>query len=517
MSLSFRLLIVEDSEDDALLLLRGLQREGLDPEWERVDAPEAMAESLGRRQWDLVISDHGMPRFSAPAALRMVRERNLDLPFIIVSGTMGEEAAVEAMRVGAQDYILKGRPAKLAAAVRRELGELDVRRAHLQSLKTLELTRAKLDAATRQLIQAEKLSALGELVAGVAHELNNPLTAVLGYAQLALAMDDITHVRRRLETVISEAERAGKIVRNLLTFARRQPPEKKHLDLNAIIEKTLELRAYHFKTSQIVLEKDLAPALPRTMLDFQQIQQVLLNLFNNAEQAMLEARKGGRLLVSTAREEGWLEVRVRDDGPGIPREQQQKIFEPFFTTKSEGKGTGLGLSLCYGIVEEHGGRIWVESQPGHGATFIVWLPILDASAAIRPPAPPESPSREPRALRVCIVDDEPSIQAMLADLLAREGCTVETTSDFPQAVEMIGRTDFDLVITDMKMPGGTGRDLYEELAGSRPALARRIIFMTGDGAGSETHRLLEETGNQVVIKPFSLDAMRRAIAAAIED
>src|SRR5436309_11821519 len=408
MGIPIRVLIVEDSEDDADLVVRELQRGGYEPIWERVDTPEAMTAVLSRQDWDLVISDYSMPRFSAPAALALILERGPDVPFIIVSGTVGEEVAVEAMRAGAHDYIVKGRLTRLPAAVTRELRDAEVRRAHAQSQEKLLETRKRLDQATQQLIQAEKMTALGELVAGVAHEVNNPLASIMGYTQLILTREISGDVRRRLEIVFSEAERAGRIVRNLLAFARKQPPEKRCLGLNGIVEKTLELNTYHLRTNQIELEKDLASDLPMTMLDFHQIQQVLINLLNNAEQAMLEAGRGGKIRFVTRQVGERIEARVSDDGPGIEGEIQARIFEPFFTTKKEGKGTGLGLSLCYGIVQEHGGTIRVESQPGKGATFIIELPILREPAPLRDAASGQVPAPLPR-LRILVIDDEPTV------------------------------------------------------------------------------------------------------------
>ena len=511
-----RALIVEDSDDDAALVLHELRRGGYDPVWQRVDTPEGMTDALERQDWEVVTSDHGMPRFSAPAALALIKERGIDVPFIIVSGSMGEEAAVEAMRAGAQDYLLKGRLAKLCPAVARELRDAGLRRAHAQSQENLRETRERLDMATRQLIQAEKLTALGELVAGVAHEVNNPLASIMGYTQLVLGRDLPADVRRRLEIVFSEAERAGKIVRNLMTFARKQPPEKRYLGLNGIVEKTLELKAYHLRTSQIEVEKDLAANLPMTMLDFQQLQQVLLNLLNNAEQAMVEAGRGRKIRIATRAAGDRIEVRISDDGPGIPAEIQSRIFEPFFTTKKEGKGTGLGLSLCYGIIQEHGGSIRVESRPGEGTTFVTSLPVIrESMPGVGDPPGGEAPAS--RSLRILVVDDETNVQDMLADLLTARGHKVDTASDLPEAVRKIELDAHDLIISDMKLRGGSGRDIYEVAVNRSPRLARRIIFTTGDGASTETQEFLRKTGNEVLLKPCKLEEIERAIVQAIRD
>jgi len=247
--------------------------------------------------------------------------------------------------------------------------------------EALRQARQHLDGAKQQLIQAEKLSALGELVAGVAHELNNPLAAVMGYVQLLLTRELPTDVTRRLETVSTEAERMARIVKNLLTFARKHPPEKRYLGLNGIIEKTLELKAYHFRVNHIEVETALAPALPMTMIDFHQVQQVLINLLNNSEQAMSERGKDGRIRIQTRASEGRIEARITDTGPGIGPDAQRHIFEPFFTTKKEGKGTGLGLSITQKIIEEHHGKISARNRPGGGAIFSFTLPRSDANLA----------------------------------------------------------------------------------------------------------------------------------------
>lgn len=379
----------------------------------------------------------------------------------------------------------------------------------------LEQTQRRLDGAIEQLLQAEKLAALGELVAGVAHEINNPLASVLGYTQLALRRDPPERIRRYLVTAASEAERAGRIVRNLLTFARKHPPEKSWHSLNEIVEKTLDLKAYHFRTSQIRLEQDLDPELPQTMLDGHQIQQVLLNLLNNAEQALAERGRGGRIRVATRRRGDFLELVVEDDGPGIPLEIQTRIFEPFFTTKQEGRGTGLGLSLCHGIVQEHGGSIRVESRPGEGARFFVTLPVLEApeSAAGRDA---EAVAMLPSGLKILVVDDEAAIQEFLCDLLRGRGHVVEVASDVPEAVRRIASAElFDVIISDMKMPHGSGEDILEAAMRRSPQLARRIVFTTGDGTSSRAERLSRENGVPVLLKPCKIEDLDRAIAAAV--
>ncbi len=380
----------------------------------------------------------------------------------------------------------------------------------------LDQTREQLESATNMLLQAEKMTALGELVAGVAHEINNPLSSIMGYSQLLMGKDLAPDVMKRITIVHSEAERMARIVRNLLTFARKRSPERKPMGLNGVIEETLELKAYQFRSSKIEVKTDLAPGLPPALLDSQQIQQVFLNLFNNAEQAMTEGGKGGRLRLTTRAAGDTIEARVSDDGPGIPDEIRHRIFEPFFTTKQVGKGTGLGLSSCYGIMQEHGGMIRVESRHGGGATFVVEFPIVHKAAATAGIGTGASHSAA-RSLRILVIEDENALQDFLAELLRTRGHAVDTASDLPEALRKIAAQALDLIITDVRMPQGSGLDVYNAVLGKNPGLARRIVFTTGDGASDATRRSLEATGNAIVLKPFKIEALEGAIASAIRN
>jgi signal transduction histidine kinase len=228
----------------------------------------------------------------------------------------------------------------------------------------------------RELYLSSRLASIGELAAGVAHQLNNPLTGVLGFSQRLLRKITDQETKQDLRNIYGEAERAAKIVQNLLTFARRREPKKEYSDVNNIVESALELRAYQLKTSNIEIITKLAPNMPKIMLDFHQIQEVFLNLILNAEQAMIEANGGGKLIIKTEKNKRYVRSTFSDDGPGIPPENLENVFDPFFTTKGEKGGTGLGLSVCHGIITEHNGRIYARSKPGKGATFFVELPIV---------------------------------------------------------------------------------------------------------------------------------------------
>ena len=233
----------------------------------------------------------------------------------------------------------------------------------------------------QQLNLSSRLASIGELAAGVAHEISNPLTGILGFSQRLMRKSTDEEISRDLDRIHSEAQRVAKVVGNLLTFARRREPKREYLDINNILHKALELRAYALETSNIEVVTSLAPSLPKTMADFHQIQEVFLNIILNAEQAMSEANAEGKLSVKTQPTRDYIRISFADDGPGIPAEQLDKIFDPFFTTRGEKGGTGLGLSLCHGIVAEHAGRIYAKSKPGKGATFFVELPLSPVGAS----------------------------------------------------------------------------------------------------------------------------------------
>jgi len=245
----------------------------------------------------------------------------------------------------------------------------------LADITERKLAEEKEKQLQQELYLSSRLAAIGELAAGVAHEIDNPLTGILGFSQRLLRKSTDEEVSQGLEIIHSEAQRAAKVIENLLTFARRREPKKQYCDINDILLKALELRAYELKTSNIEIDLNLAPSLPKIMVDFQQIQEVFLNIILNAEQAMSEANRGGRLSIKTQPVRDYIKISFADDGPGIPAEHFSKLFNPFFTTRREKGGTGLGLCICHGIVAEHGGRIYAKSKLGKGATFFVELPV----------------------------------------------------------------------------------------------------------------------------------------------
>jgi two-component system cell cycle sensor histidine kinase/response regulator CckA len=382
--------------------------------------------------------------------------------------------------------------------------------------------RKKLDDETRdiyhQLLQAEKMAALGQTISGVAHELNNPLATILSWAERLSqrSLDDA--VRRGLETILAESERAARIVRNLLTFARKRQTTRAMVDVNQVIRETLALRAFEQRMTNIVVIDALAAGLPLVYADGHQVQQVMLNLIINAEQAMVSAHGRGSLVVRTWHdaEQESVVLEVNDDGPGVPGDVQPKIFDPFFTTKEVGQGTGLGLTVAYAIVQEHGGRIRLDSRPRRGASFKVELPVAGGKL---PPAVPRERALDVTGgiagASVLVVEDEAQLANAVVDALRDAGCVVAHARDGEEATGRVQKQRFDAVVCDLKMPRVDGKAFYKLLESTSPSLAKRVIFVTGDVAGTEAERFLEESGCRWLAKPFRLGELLRAVREAL--
>ncbi|PYP33454.1 MAG: hypothetical protein DMD47_01325 [Gemmatimonadetes bacterium] len=366
-----------------------------------------------------------------------------------------------------------------------------------------------------QLIQSEKMSAIGQLVSGVAHELNNPLAGISAFAQLLLTEKRFPPDQRTAaEMIYAEARRASRIVQNLLTFARQHKPERTPTGVNQVLDDTLELRGYELRVRGIEVTRDYDEQIPETMADAHQLQQVFLNLVTNAEQAMEKSpRESQRLIVRTRRTGAVIRIEVEDTGPGIPPNLLERIFNPFFTTKPTGSGTGLGLSISLGIVREHEGRIWAENAPQGGARFIVEVPIVTHRASSEAQAMLPLPPQGDR-LQILVVDDEASVRVSLQRYLAGRGHEVETTSSGREALGRLREGKFDAVIVDMRMPDISGEELYRDLRTTDPDHADRIIFTTGQLVDDEVRTFLASTGRPCVPKPFEFAAFDQALPAA---
>jgi signal transduction histidine kinase len=367
-----RVLVVEDNADDAELMLRELRRGGFEVTSQRVDTRDAMAQALDMQAWDIVLADYTMPSFNARAALALVQEKGMDVPFIIISGSIGEEIAVDAMKAGAHDYLMKGNLARLVPVIEREIREAASRR-----------ERRSLEA---QLQQAQKMELIGQLAGGIAHDFNNVLTVIQGNIELiedAIAPSGPT--KECLEDAAKATKNGAGLARQLLAFAREQVIEPEIVDLNELIQDTVKLlrRVIGENVKCVTLAQ---PDLRPVRVDPGQMTQVLVNLALNARDAM---PSGGELTIETqnlqmneeqarqridVRPGEYVLLSVRDSGTGMNEKVLARIFEPYFTTKEPGKGTGFGLATCYGIIKQSGGSIWAESRPGQGTKFQILLP-----------------------------------------------------------------------------------------------------------------------------------------------
>ena len=369
-----------------------------------------------------------------------------------------------------------------------------------------DITKEK--AARESLMQSEKMITLGELVAGTSHELNNPLAIVTGYSDLLLGEPGLTvEQRSKIASIRKSAVRASSVVHSLLAFARKRRAERVRTNVNEVIAAAAELKDYDLKTSGIRFQKNLASPLPPVFADPNQLQQVLLNVINNAQDAVLLGAEEPTIVIGTAARESTVLITVRDNGPGIPKGDIKKVFDPFFTTKPVGKGTGLGLSISYGIIREHNGEISVRSDSGEGTVVTIELPI--DRHELQPLTKPPVTESVIRSMRVLVVDDEIDIVSILRSGLARSGVTVDSACSVSDAVSLAATISYDFVLTDVKMPGGSGIDLYKHLCEVNPIYRRRTVFLTGDVSNPKTIQFLEKEGLMYFSKPFDFDLMER--------
>jgi len=364
------------------------------------------------------------------------------------------------------------------------------------------------------LYQTEKLAATGQLLAGIAHELNNPLTVVKGRATLLRQRLGGHPLAAPLEKIEEAAERCARIVRNFLAMARQLKPERRAVDVNRVVREAIELLAYQLRVDEVDVALRLAADVPSVCADPHQLHQVAVNLISNAHHAMRQTPLPRRVTITTRHDAPRRRVTltVEDSGPGVPPEIQQRIFEPFFTTKPLGEGTGLGLSLCRGIVEKHGGTIRVVGGRDGGAGFEVELPVDVPAESDGSPAPHVAPGG---GRAILVVDDEPDVAGLIAELLAVDGHRVDTVLNGAAALASIDHRQYDAIVCDLRMPVLDGRGLYNALQRRNGSLCRRIVFLTGDTLSAEAARFLEDTGAPTLIKPFDPEGLRKVIAQTL--
>ena len=638
---SLRLLIVEDSQDDCELLLGHLRRQDYDLTYTNVDTADAMRAALAAQQFDAVISDYSMPGFGAPAARALLTGLGLDIPFIIISGTIGEETAITALKAGAHDFLTKGNLTRLVPALERELRDAEERQrrraAEQAVIEMREHMRVALEAAgvgtweadsstgktvwsevmerlhgmapgtfgetfddfiaaihpsdrdrvreqiatsiqehtdrrleyrviwpdrsvhwlaaightfydggdqpfrsagigiditiqkelEVQLLQSQKMESVGNLAGGIAHDFNNLLTAISGYCQLLSEQRDLQPAASRdLNEIRLAVDRAAALTNQLLAFSRRQVLAPRVISLNEIVANIAPMLRRLIEES-IHFEFRLAEDATPVNVDPNQLEQVLVNLTVNARDAMPQ---GGTLTVSTANavlDKGYAHAHVdvvagphvllsvADTGHGIPPEVQDRLFEPFFTTKAKDRGTGLGLATVYGIVKQSGGHIVVESEPGAGAVFKLYFPVAAPTRPAQPASAPQPSGGVAGSETILVVEDDPRLRALDERILKRYGYTVLIAASASDAIRILTehRAPIHVVVTDVIMPGESGRTVGDWVARNKPKT--KVIYMSGYTDDAISRHGVLEPGAQFLQKPFSPEALARKIRQSL--
>jgi signal transduction histidine kinase len=522
MSKPLSVLMVEDSENDAELLQIELRRQGLAPTVMRVDTGPALRAALLGRAWDVVISDHNMPSFSGDEALKIVKQYAPDLPFIVVSGTRSEEEAVEAMRAGASDFIVKTRLHRLAPVIERELQDSALRAEQRRMANALA-------ESQQQLRQAQKLEAVGRLAGGVAHDFNNLLTAIRGYSDLVLASlpadnpiaGDVLEIQRA-------ADRAASLTQQLLAFSRKQILQPRVLDMNSVVS-TVEPMLQRLIGEDITIASSCS-ARGYVVADPGQIEQILVNLVVNARDAMPQ---GGTISIETQNATldetytsehapvvpgRYVMLAVGDNGVGMSRDTREHAFDPFFTTKEAGKGTGLGLATVYGIVKQSGGYVWIYSEPGLGTTLKLYFPEVSAAAAFTNVEYKPSAKLGARGSEtILLVEDEESVRGLTSRILEKQGYRVIVAQHGREAMDIATREvgHIDLVLTDIVMPGMNGRGLVERLAGIRPRI--KSLYMSGYTDDDIIRRGFIEPSKSFLQKPFTSESLLQTVRKVLDE
>jgi signal transduction histidine kinase len=531
MAQPLRVLIVEDDERDAALVLRELQHGGYEVTYERVDTPEAMCAALEKPPWDIVLSDFTMPRFSAPAALSLVKARALDLPFIIVSGTIGEETAVTSLRAGAHDFLVKGALARLVPAIERELRDAGVRAG-----------RKKMH---EQLLISERMASVGMLAAGVAHEINNPLAILM--ANLELASEQLIRlmqqeggssasagadatgraeasgappvgpagVNRLIQDAQEAAERVRLIVRDLGSLSRSNDEEQRGpVEIHRVLETSIRMASNEIRhRAQLIRSYGDVPLVEGSEA---KLGQVFINLMINAAHAIPEGRATTNEIRIVTRTDGagCAVVEIHDTGSGIPQSNLPRIFDAFFTTKAVVSGTGLGLAICHRIVTAHGGDISVESQVGRGSIFRLVLPPARGKATET--ASVSSNVAHGRRGRILVVDDEKMLGLTIQRTLGGAHEVMAVTSAREAYRLLTGGVQFDVILCDLMMPEMTGMDLYAELLRTAPDQTKKFVFMTGGAFTEDASRFLARISNLSIEKPLRGSKLRSLVRGLVQ-
>ncbi len=512
-----RLLIIEDSEDDAEILRLELIRAGFDVLPRRVDTEAAYLDAI-RTKPDVILADYTLPKFDALSALRLLQASKLDIPFIVVTGSVGEDRVVECMREGATDYLIKDRLARLGSAVSRALADKRGR----EDQRMAEEERRLLEARLRQ---AQRMEAVGLLASGIAHDFNNVLTVISGQCHLLLSQGSFeASGRARVEEIDRAAERAASLTRQLLAFSRRQVLQPSVLELNQVLSDMKAMLA-RVIGEDVVIQCSLAPDLGRVKADRGQIEQVVVNLAVNARDAM---PRGGKLTLRTRnvdvdedrarrtaglRSGSYVSLSVSDRGEGMSEDVLSRIFEPFFTTKALGRGTGLGLSTVYGIVKQSEGFIEVSSAPGDGSTFEMLLPRVSEPLGLAPEVPPPPACGEGTIL---LVEDDGAVRELTREILELSGYRVLESAGGREAFGAIERQEgkVDLVVTDLVMPGMGGDEFASLLEARYPDV--RVLYTSGH-VDHPRALPLKPRYRELMRKPFKSDDLVRKVSELLKE
>ena len=493
------------------MLIRELKKSGFQPEYERVETAAGLNSALEGKTWDVIIADYNLPSFSGLAALKTVTDRNLGIPFILVSGSIDEYVAVEAMRAGAQDYMLKDKLFRLGPAIERGLREVEIRK-----------ERAQLQ---QQLLHTQRIECVGRLAGGIAHDFNNILSGIIGYSELALLQLTDHPVRPKVHEIREVAMRAASLTRQLLDFSRKQILQNQVLSVNTVIQ-DLEGMLHRLLGRSTQLVCKLQPDLELVLADRGKLEQVVMNLVVNARDAM---PKGGVITVETknalkselvlppgenALVDRVLMISVTDTGSGMTEETKAHLFEPYFTTKPEGKGTGLGLSTVYGIVKSSGGVIGIKSELGKGSTFTIYLPATTKSQTQQiTPVSIRNPEKGQET--ILVAEDEPLIREILQMALSSAGYQVLLASNFDEAIQLAAEHtgSIHLLLTDVILPGKSGFDLAEEIRTKRKDT--KILFMSGYAGDENIQKAALNKKLMYIEKPFLSSALLSKIHSVL--
>jgi two-component system cell cycle sensor histidine kinase/response regulator CckA len=512
MSTPLRVLIIEDLEDDTALVVCELKRAGYEVAFKRVDTPDALKSVLAGQDWDLVISDFSMPLLSGTDALKLVRSTGSEAPFIFVSGTMGEDTAVAALKDGAQDYLIKTNLKRLVPAVQRELREVEECR-----------QRKRLEQHVQQL---QKFEAIGRLAGGIAHDFNNAIGAILGWAEMGYEeAQPGTRFHDRFEKIRDQAKWAGRLTYQLLAFARRQILQPQKINLNTLVEKTMNF-LHRILGEQIEIRVLASADLNVTLADPTQVEQALMNLCLNARDAMPD---GGILIIETRNVEigeefcrqhaygrpgSYVMLAVSDTGVGMDSATLECVFEPFFTTKEMGRGTGLGLATVYGVVKQHEGFIYAYSEPGSGTIFRLYFPAVSGASE------PREIQREDQTQKgsgtILLADDHAGLRESAREMLESLGYRVISANNGMEAVQLFktNADQIDLVVLDVVMPSLSGPDAYSQISAIRPGT--KAIFTSGYSAETASLKSAINESTPILQKPYGLKSLRQAIRSALD-